>query len=669
MNIRWRLVTTIEEFLAATNSWSGPIAADTETAHNKHLLGVSLAPLQCGGGVEAIYIPLLHWNKEAQYFEYGCERNFLPSYLADWLKTKELIGFNFTYDKHWLEETLPCFPTKWKACARIMWHMADAPASKRPYGLKNAQTELLGWNSSNERELKENVQSYGGRLTNGEHYLADLPILAKYACLDAYSTIRSYALLSPFFDKHDYWPFLSARMAYNELLETNTRLGIKVDVKGLQKADKRLIKRREAAKKRFLKILAPEVKELEENWKDFKVSQYKFQSSKDLYLQSPHRWKKFNLNSDKDKRELFYGKLGLPVLEETDSGMPSTAADSLRFASKQYLREQGEKGQEEHPALKAYLTYEKANTLSTNFTGPYLNSLLDNRLHPGFNICGTVSYRLGGFKPYLLNAPYDEKEIMRNMLVDEGHIGVHADLSAIEPTIAAHYSDDPTLLKVFKQGLGDIYLDLSLELFPNDKELQDGYNPNVPITEEVKKRFSRQRKIAKIIHLAISYTGTGYTVSKTLTKDGIPISVAEADVLVAIYWKKFRAVKQFEKRLQEENKAQGYVRNAIGMIIRTPWPDYKDLYNRFLQSSGHGVLELWVMEIYKLCKERGIDIKPVVLDIHDSTSNSCPIAQVKELKKAYLDALHNVNAMLGLTVEVKAEMKEFRTLAGLKQEE
>lgn len=661
MNIRWRLVTTKEEFLAATNSWSGPIAADTETAHNKHLLGVSLAPLQCGGGVEAIYIPLLHWNKETNHFDFGAEER-LQAELLFWLEKQDLVGFNFTYDKHWIESRFN-IKTKWKADCRIMWHMSDAPASKRPYGLKNAQTELLGWDSSNERELKENVQSYGGSLSNGEHFLADLSILAKYACLDAFSTIASYRVLAPFFNKHDYWPFLSARMAYNELLEVNTRLGIKVDVKGLQKANKRLIERREAAKKRFLKLLKPEVDELEENWKDYKISQYKMASSKALYLQSPHRWKKFNLNSDSDKRELFYGKLNLPVLETTGRGLPSTSSDSLKQAVRTQL------GTDKNPALEAYLKYEKANTLSTNFTGPYLDALVDNRLHPGFNICGTVSYRLSGFKPYLLNAPYDEKEIMRNLLVDEGHIGVHADLSAIEPTIAAHYSDDPTLLKVFKQGLGDIYLDLALALFLSDTKLQDGYNPNLPISEDVKKRFSRQRKIAKVIQLAVSYTGTGHTVSKNLTKDGIHTTVEEANHHVATYWNKFGAVSRFEKRLQEENKKQGFVRNAIGQIIRTPWPDFKDLYNRFLQSSGHGVLELWVMEIYKLCSARAIAIRPVVLDIHDSTSNSCPIAQVNELKKAYIDALHNVNELLGLTVQVKMEMKTFNTLAGLKANE
>jgi len=121
-------------------------------------------------------------------------------------------------------------------------------------------------------------------------------------------------------------------MDYNEVLEANTKHGVRVNVEGLKKANKRLVDRKEAARKRFLKLLKPEIDELQENWKDYKVSQYKMASSKALYLQSPHKWKKFNLNSDSDKRELFYGKLALPVIETTDSGLPSTSSEALRQA-------------------------------------------------------------------------------------------------------------------------------------------------------------------------------------------------------------------------------------------------------------------------------------------------------------------------------------------------
>ena len=75
------------------------------------------------------------------------------------------------------------------------------------------------------------------------------------------------------------------------------------------------------------------------------------------------------------------------------------------------------------------------------------------------------------------------------------------------------------------------------------------------------------------------------------------------------------------------------------------------------------------MIIYRMCRERGIKIKPVLLDCHDSTSNQCPKEQVADLEQVYKDALTELNESVRMTVTIKAEMKRFNTLAGLKGEE
>jgi DNA polymerase I-like protein with 3'-5' exonuclease and polymerase domains len=536
-----------------------------------------------------------------------------------------------------------------------MWHLASAPAGPRPYGLKDAQVELLGYAEKGNTELIANIKANGGKGKGEDMHLADLEVLAKYAALDAHSTIELYKKLSPFFDTNDYWWMLEKMMQYNILLQKNTDLGVTVDVQGLEKSHNRLLRVKEAAKVRFQKELKNEIASLEKDWADRRIAEYKRESNKAWYANHPEKWERFNLNSDSHKRELFFEKLGHTPTNFTESGKPSVDGDSIKRIPSNFV--------------EAYLKYEKANTLSTNFSGPYLSSCGDGRLHPGFNICGTVSYRLSGFKPYLLNAPFDEKVILKNLKCDEGYVGVHADLSAIEPTITAHYSEDPSLLKVFRDGLGDIYLDLALELFKNDKELHYGYNPNIPITTEVKERFAKQRKVAKVIQLAVQYTGTKHTVAKNLTKEGIPTTVEQADEYVKAYWRKFDAVKKFNYQLREVNRDQGYLRNVIGRIIRVPDPEYKDLSNRFIQSSAHDVLVLWVLSIYRRCKEEGIEIKPILLDCHDSTSNQVPKEQAKRLREIYGATLNVLNHELGLCVKIKAEAKTFNTLAGLKNEE
>jgi DNA polymerase I-like protein with 3'-5' exonuclease and polymerase domains len=653
------IVYTLDKFKELTANWQCPIALDTET-HPSTILGISMAPvlrLNAPGGINevggACYLPIAHWEANVGAFK-SILSPILKDYLCDWLSRQDLIGHNFTYDKEQIDKYFQ-IDSKWIADTRIMAHLAAAPAGPRPYGLKDLQVEILGWEGRGDIELEAHVKAKGGSLKKGDHYLADLEILAKYACLDALATAQLCAKLKDFFNIHDYWWMLDKIMSYQLLLEYNTKQGIRVDVAGLEKINERLLSRKELYKKQVNEELKDDIHSLERDWADRRIAEYKREHNKVRYANDPSKWEKFNFNSDAHKRELFFEKLHNTPTAYTEGGKPSVDSDSIRQLSGTFV--------------EPYLKYEKVNTLSSNFTGPYLGALVDGKLHPRFNICGTVSYRLSGFKPYLLNAPFDEKEIMRNLLCDEGYTGIHADLSAIEPTITAHYSEDPSLLKVFRDGKGDIYLDLALELFPNNKELQDGYNPNIPITKKVKEKYSKERKISKVIQLAVQYTGTGSTVAKNLSKDGIPTTRDEADNYVRAYWKKFRKVAEFNYRLKELNRKQGYIRNIIGRIIRVPNPEYKDLSNRVIQSSAHDVLILWVEEIYRQARIKNIPIKPILLDCHDSTSNQAPTEHKESLKRVYADALSEINNQLDLCVTIKADIKEFHTLAGLKNSE
>jgi DNA polymerase I-like protein with 3'-5' exonuclease and polymerase domains len=655
--MQYSIVTSVLQFVGETVGWDlDVLVCDIET-HPTCILGVSLAPLSKTNKVNAIYIPLKIYDKEKNIFLDGCDES-LVTYLSNTLLKFKLIGHNFTFDKSHLDRHYN-INTNWVADTRIMWHLASAPAGPRPYGLKDAQVELLGMEEKGNIALKQNIKANGGKGDGSDMHLADLEVLGKYAALDAYSTAQLYNKLAPFFDIHDYWWMLEQMMQYNILLQNNTDSGVLVDVEGLGKAHNRLLRTKEAAKKRFTKEVKNEIESLEKDWADRRIAEYKRESNRAWYANHPEKWERFNLNSDAHKRELFFEKLGHTPLNFTEGGKPSVDGDSIKRLQSNFV--------------EAYLKYEKANTISTNFSGPYLSSVIGgihgNRLHPGFNICGTVSYRLSGFKPYLLNAPFDEKAVLKNLTCDPGYVGVHADLSAIEPTVTAHYSEDPSLLKVFRDGLGDIYLDLALELFKTDKELHYGYNPNIPITSEVKERFAKQRKVAKVIQLAVQYTGTKHTVSKNLTKEGIPTTVEQADEYVKAYWRKFDAVRKFNYQLREVNRKDGHLRNIIGRIIRVPDPEYKDLPNRFVQSSAHDILILWVLSIYGRCKEEGIKIKPILLDCHDSTSNQVPKEQAERLRQIYASTLRTLNDQLGLCVKIKAEAKTFNTLAGLKNEE
>lgn len=655
------------------------LVADVETygtdPKNGKLLGVALCPVDRPEHTEYF---ALQWydHKSSSWIKsprYDIDVKILREYLE--LNNSGLIGHNYAYDKQWLDHCLGV-DTKWHACTRLMWHLSSAPSGPKPYGLKDAQVELLGWEKRGSDELEQQVTARGGRLKNGDHYLADVEVMAKYARMDAESTAQLYNHLKPFFDKHEYWWMLEKMVKYSWLLQECTSAGVKVDVKALETNIEVLTDTYYAYSAQFMELMEKEISRLERIWKEDRAVKYTIDQARQRFLSNWDMQRKFKLSSDKDKRELFYEILKLPPIVETDGGKPSTGMDGIRIA----IRDSGRSDLVE--VLEAYGQAESSETILNSFAKPWLGAVVNERLHPRFNPCGTVSYRLSGFKPYLLNAPFDEKDLMSCLKCDEGWEGLHADFASVEPCVTAHYSQDPSLLKVFRDGLGDVYLDLSKTLFP--LELSE-YNPLERLTPEIKERFKKYRNIAKVIQLAVQYTGTKYTVHKNLSYAGLSTTLNEAGAMVEAYWKHFHRIKVMDETLFIRFAKQGYLRNVVGRIIRVPtsipikckdgsiWdkpiPRYKDLPNRFIQSSAHDLLSFWVLSIAEKVKEQGLKAKPILIDCHDSTSWQAPKSELPALEKIFKDSLTELNESVKMTVPVKIEMKRFTTLAGLKGEE
>ena len=208
MNLRFEIVTSLEQFHHITAKWGNLIAVDTETygkawdkPENRRLLGISIATLTNPNNTpNALYIP---FNSFQDGLWHVHDTSWCYPMLEQWLASKALIGHNFAYDELWLR--LAGVNTSWHACTRLMYHMASAPSGAKRYSLKDAQKELLGWPESNKDEMALHVKAMGGDIKKGDHYLATLSTLAKYACLDTMSTALVYSELTSFFNTYTYW--------------------------------------------------------------------------------------------------------------------------------------------------------------------------------------------------------------------------------------------------------------------------------------------------------------------------------------------------------------------------------------------------------------------------------------------------------------------------------
>ena len=636
------------------------VACDTETYKTRptqkdaRLLGLSLSWVGAQGPV-AVYIPKFVYSHKSRMWCLASE--LFEFELPGLLRRHKFVGWNASYDRTWLDYEFEDFryKTQWAADGRILWHLSNQDESIRGFGLKLAQTKLLGWPSTNEEALERNVRAKGGSLANGDHYLADLPVLAHYATLDTVSTMQAYLHLKPFFDKHNYWDFANKLMQYSFLLKEASDLGVKCDLDKLKEARDYFASAREQSGVSLRAECVEELALIENGWRTEKVESLKTANGRANFLSSPARWSRFNPGSSQQRAHLLHTVLKFPVLERTPTGQPKTSRDLIENIN--------------HPAAKHLASYSE-NKKNNETCETYIGAWSEGRLHPGYDICATVSGRLGGFVPYLLNAPFSEPRIMGAFSVDPGYVGVHADLTAVEPCITGAYSEDENLLKVYRDGKGDIYLDLALELFPDREDLRADYDPNGPApTAAIKEKYKVIRAICKIIHLAVGYTGSYITICKNLNKAGFPTTPSEARVLVARYWQKFAEVKEFTKKLKAVYLQQGHIRNLMGRIIHVDPRFIKDLLNRLVQSSGHDILVEWVMRIHQELNAAELDWKPMLIDIHDATGVMVKEGQQEAVKSIFLSTLEGLNNELNLGVRIRAEAKFFHSLAGLKGDE
>ena len=159
--------------------------------------------------------------------------------------------------------------------------------------------------------------------------------------------------------------------------------------------------------------------------------------------------RKFNTSSSApDLGRILYDELHLPVLKRTDTGAPSTDADTIKELLDKH----------DVPFLKKLLVYRKLDKCLHTYIENWLNiSAYDGNIHAAFNQIGTSTYRLSSNGPNLQNVPYQLKEANLNLkelfIPDSDAYNVYdLDLSNAEMRILTAYSKDEELINAFNNG-------------------------------------------------------------------------------------------------------------------------------------------------------------------------------------------------------------------------
>ena len=243
----------------------------------------------------------------------------------------------------------------------------------------------------------------------------------------------------------------------------------------------------------------------------------------------------FNLNSPKQLGEIFFVKLGLPVVKKTPSGAPSTDEEVLQKLA------------EDYPLPKVLLEYRGLAKLKSTYTDklPKMVNANTGRVHTNYAQAVAVTGRLASNDPNLQNIPVrtaEGRRIREAFIAAPGNSIVSADYSQIELRIMAHISGDASLLKAFAAG-EDVHKATASEIF------------GVGLTEVT----SEQRRYAKVINFGLIYGMSAFGLAGNL---GIERSAAQS--YIDKYFQRYPGVAQYMADTRAQAKAQGYVETVFG---------------------------------------------------------------------------------------------------------
>ncbi|MBS0303640.1 MAG: DNA polymerase I, partial [Proteobacteria bacterium] len=471
-------------------------ALDTETTSidemQARIVGISLSVTPG----EAAYIPLAHTGPDAPR---QLPIDEVLARLKPWLENpaKKKLGQHIKYDRH----VLANHGIEVAGYAHDTMLQSYVLEVHRPHNLASLAERHLGRSGINYEDL----------CGKGAHQIpfAQVPVqqAARYSCEDSEQTMDVHRVLWPRLEASERLRAIYAlEIECSEVLYRIERHGVLIDAALLQKQSHELGQR---------------IVELEA-------------------LAHQLAGQPFNLGSPKQIGEIFFDKLGLPVVKKTATGKPSTDEEVL------------EKLAEDFPLPARILEHRGLAKLKSTYTDK-LPQLLDagGRVHTHYAQAVAVTGRLASNDPNLQNIPVrtpEGRRIREAFIAPPGHVIMSCDYSQIELRIMAHLSDDAALLKAFHDGL-DVHRATASEVF------------GVPV-EQVS---PEQRRYAKVINFGLIYGMSRFGLARNLGIDN-----TAAGNYIERYFERYPGVKRYMDDTRQLAKAQGYVETVFGRRLVLP---------------------------------------------------------------------------------------------------
>ncbi|MBO1738442.1 DNA polymerase I [Leifsonia sp. TF02-11] len=304
-----------------------------------------------------------------------------------------------------------------------------------------------------------------------------------------------------------------------------------------------------------------------------------------------------NLGSPKQLQQVLFDELGMPKTRSTKTGY-STDAQSLAD-----LQESNP-----HPFLDLLLQHRDATKLKQIVETLERSVTSDDRIHTTYDQTGTSTGRISSNDPNLQNIPIrtEEGREIRSAFrsADDYETLLTADYSQIEMRIMAHLSEDPGLIEAFNAG-EDLHRFVGARVF--------GVAP-----EDV---TPLMRTKVKAMSYGLAYGLSPFGLSKQLR-----IETKEARDLMAGYFERFGAVRDYLRSVVEIARVDGYTETIFGR--RRPFADLtstnrvlrenaeRQALNAPIQGSAADIMKIAMLGIAGDLIDGGLQSR-MLLQVHD----------------------------------------------------
>ena len=321
----------------------------------------------------------------------------------------------------------------------------------------------------------------------------------------------------------------------------------------------------------------------------------------------------FNLGSPKQLGEIFFDKLGLPVIKKTATGARSTDEEVL------------EKLAEDYPLPAKILEHRSLSKLKGTYTDKLAQMALPRtgRVHTHYAQAVAVTGRLSSNDPNLQNIPIrtpEGRRVREAFVAPPGCVIASADYSQIELRIMAHLSDDAALLRAFHEGQ-DVHRATAAEVFG----------------VEVAQVSSEQRRYAKVINFGLIYGMSAFGLAKALGIDN-----TAAKNYIQRYFERFEGVKRYMDDTRQSAKGRGYVETVFGRRLYLPEINSPNgprrsgaeraAINAPMQGTAADLIKLSMVAVQQAIDAQRKETR-IIMQVHDELVFEVPEAEVDWVRR------------------------------------